>query len=343
MGEFIKSPSDTTLYKPALAKGRNSSELLNCITNFVENIRIETTSGQSSAHSMPIRREPACANRQQLNMDEQPQAQSPQPHNSGRDEQPRKLLTQAEKYKENWSAPKGNVDCDNDDDFFHVTCHIDKTLREKIERGEFIELEILLPKERNSYKAPDRLELISKDGQAYFAPAQDRNKITGIRTWEQAFRVYAAVYSKARPSQASEIWEYIYVINLAASSYSWENVAFYDHTFRKLMSEKPLRSWSKTYLQGWNLAMTDPISKHSKNETQSSSSGSNGKVKSWKDRCCWKYNKNRCNKGSGCEWDHRCTYCGGWNHSFTACRKRLKGKPEQQQKPGGNSSHNHSG
>ena len=171
---------------------------------------------------------------------------------------------------------------------------------------------------------------MSKDGMTYFTPAQDcSTKITGIRKWEQAFRVYAAIYSKANPSRASEIWEYVYIINLAASSYSWENVAFYDHTFRELMSTKPWRSWSKTYLQGLNLAMTDPISKsvsHNSNSVHSQKVGSERQTTSqrnWKDYCCWRFNKNKCHK-TDCGWDHRCTYCGGWNHSFVDCRKRKR-------------------
>ena len=77
-------------------------------------------------------------------------------------------------------------------------------------------------------------------------------------SWEQAFHVYAAIYSQANPSHATEIWQYMHVINIAAGSYSWENVSFYDYTFRQLMSQKPKHSWAKTYTQGWNLAMTIP-------------------------------------------------------------------------------------
>ena len=171
---------------------------------------------------------------------------------------------------------------------------------------------------------------------AYFTLANDHSKISGICTWEQAFRVYAAIYSKAQPSRASEIWQYIYVINLAAASYAWDNVAFYDFTFRQLMSEQPNRSWSKTYTQGWNLAMTDPISKHNTSGKNFNNQSNNKGGKNWKDCCCRKYNRNRCNKGSGCDWDHRCTYCGGWNHSFVNCRKCLgkqEGKWEGKQHP----------
>ena len=56
-GEMVKSPSDTTLYKPAMKKGVES-ELVNRISNFVENIRIETAASPNVAkHSQahPVR------------------------------------------------------------------------------------------------------------------------------------------------------------------------------------------------------------------------------------------------------------------------------------------------
>ena len=153
---------------------------------------------------------------------------------------------------------------------------------------------------------------------------QDKNsKISGICRWEQAFRVYAAIYSKANLRRASEIWQYVYIINLAASSYAWENVAFYDYTFWQLMSIKLERSWAKTYIQGWNLAMMEPITKTQHNLNDNRNARKSGH-KNWKDYC-WKFNKNRC-KRLDCEWDHRCMYCGGWNHSFVDCRKRQRKK-----------------
>ena len=84
-----------------------------------------------------------------------------------------------------------------------------------------------------------------------------------MRKWEQAFRVYAAIYTKANPHRASEIWQYVYCINTAAQSFHWDNVTFYDMTFRQLMAFKPWRTWAKTYLQGLNLATRDPILKKS--------------------------------------------------------------------------------
>ena len=95
------------------------------------------------------------------------------------------------------------------------------------------------------------------------------------------------------------------------------------------MAVKPNRSWAKTYVQGWNLAMTDPINRFNKSGNGSGNhfpgQGTSTGQQSWKDNCCWRYNRNKCKKtASDWDWDHRCTYCGGWNHSFVNCRKCQK-------------------
>ena len=214
---------------------------------------------------------------------------------------------------------------DNDDDFFHITCHIDPVLKAKIEPSEFVELEKLLAKEGKYLTDESRVELVSRGGSMYFAPVQDNAKISSIRKWEQAFRIYAAIYTRANPERALEIWQYVYCINTAAQSYHWDNVAFYDTTFRQLMAFKPWHSWAKTYMQGWNLAMRDPIAKSVSNayNLDLNTSGNKRRSRDWRDDCCWRYNKNRC-RDLGCKFDHRCTYCGGWGHGYFNCRKRLR-------------------
>ena len=154
-------------------------------------------------------------------------------------------------------------------------------------------------------------QFINKDdGSCYWGPAESSNKITNVRRWEQAFRVYAAVYTAANPERSGEIWQYVYVINSAAASYSWENVAYYDFTFRQLMSEKPHRSWGKIYSQLWNLAMRDPLQR-----STAQSSGSNTTQGDWKEKCCWRYNKGGKCKKWNCKYDHRCNLCGSWTHN----------------------------
>ena len=225
-----------------------------------------------------------------------------------------------------------------DDKFFHITCHVDPTLKQKIERGEYVDLERLLPKDRMSMKCIDQqaLTLVNHDGNTYFVPAEHSSKITNVRRWEQAFRVYAAVYSNANPSRSAEIWQYVYVINTAAASYVWDNVAYYDYTFRQLMHKYPNRSWAKNYNQLWNLAMKDPIPKNDAQTHQSSyfsggpgtsgpqqhtSGGGSQKYGDWRDRCCWRYNGAGCKKWN-CRFDHKCNYCGSWSHNAKNCEKK---------------------
>ena len=237
---------------------------------------------------------------------------------------------------------------DQDDEFFHVTSQIDPSLHIKIERGEFIDLERLLPREKagggksGSEELNRQLyQLITQGRNNYLEPPVPKSgRVNSIRKWDQAFRVFAAIYTHANPERASEIWQYIYVIHTVAASNPLDNVYFYDINFRELMASKPWRSWGKTYTQGWNMAFNNNNLTYASNNGNTQNSGSNranGGYKTWKDECCWRFNKNQCKKsGNDCNYDHRCTYCAGWNHGFFNCRKRQN----RSNKRGGSSSGN---
>ena len=375
LSPIVKSPSDSTLYTPALKllkqqgntvlKGpqivANTSENVNPvlngpsndtesegiiekISNFVDNMRIESARKSNKRD----RRRSHSGDR-----DDSP------PRRQDREEAARevtdRIILESEKFKAQLVAPKGmpsRIDSsiellrklDNDDDFFHTSCHIEPALKLKIEQGEFVDLDKLLPIDKGaggvSMNQDNRLGLVYEDGEAFLAPAKKVNKINSFRKWDTAFRVFSTIYSEANPHRASELLQYVQVIHLAASNNPWDNVAFYDFTFRQLMASKPWRSWAKTYTQGWNLAFTNTgrgvSNGNYSNSNASSSSNRGGKVPSkgsgnWKDDCCWKYNKNQCSRSSTeCKWNHRCTFCAGWNHSKANCKKR--------QKPGGSPS-----
>ena len=221
-------------------------------------------------------------------------------------------------------AARGRSVADPDDDFFHITCHIEEPLKEKIAKGDFVDLEKLLPKNKFGFKTgheDQKLDIVQREGHSFLVTsvADKENKITNVRKWDTAFRVYAAIYCKSNPHRASEIWQYVYCIHNAAQAYHWENVSFYDITFRHLMAANPNRSWAKTYLQGWSLAMRDPISKSGNHQ-----SGSGGtKTKGWKDGICWRFNRNKCNR-TDCNFEHKCSHCLIPGHSLANCTKKKK-------------------
>ena len=296
---MIKSPSDTTLYTPAmrqipegmpvinsvingnrLSSPKNQIQhpksgvedgLANQITTFIEGIRIQGENGETSLNDRDGGRyEDRAAPRQNDNnrrrceteLDELLQEAKEKSHN---------MILDAERFRASVNPPSGSVigpagrmmaeNLDIDDQFFHVTCHVEEGLKAKIEKGEFVDLEKLLPKTRGTKSVNDnKLDLVYRDGQSFFVPSQvGEGQITGIRKWEQAFRIYAAVYSQANPMRSAEIWQYVHIINTAASSYVWDNVANYDFTFRHLMSGNPQRSWAKIYNRMWSISMKEPL------------------------------------------------------------------------------------
>ena len=361
----IKSPSDTTIYAPGLVKDVNLSPLtrkriennvkhanmvtpksvgamtpkdintpienvIDQISDFVENMRIRS-SAETERRSD-----------QMLQERDYPRNERDERGDTAKTMADSAILD-AEKFRASINNPKGNdneinsnlkliadslnkLTSNEDDDFFHVTCHVDHNLRSKIEKGEFVDLDKLIPKNRNQIMSESnkRMQLMVKDGQTYIGTPDHEAKINSIRKWEQAFRVYAAIYSKANPHRAAEIWQYVHVINTAAASYVWENVYYYDITFRQLMHSKPKRSWAKTYNQLWNIAMCEPIvrnnfSSNNYNNHQKKSDHFNPET------CCWRWNKGKCKKWN-CKFEHRCKYCGSYSHIANACYKKKSKK-----------------
>ena len=214
---------------------------------------------------------------------------------------------------------------DDDDDFFHVSCHIDQALMQKIAHGEFVELEKLIQKKTAlEPESEKRMHLVNRDGESFFVPTTDREtKITNVKKWEQAFRVYTTVYCKFNPERAAEILQYIDVINRAAQIFSWDNVARYDYVFRQLMAAKPYRSWAKTYTQMWNMTLNEPIKKFQDHGNHHGNHNNHNNTRfGKKDNTCWRYNKGTCKFGSKCRFEHKCSYCGTMNHPATNCHKK---------------------
>ena len=197
-----------------------------------------------------------------------------------------------------------------------------------------------------------RLEWVLKDGQTFLAPVDDKaGKINGFRRWEQAFRMYATIYCGANPHRAKEIWQYISVINTAASSYIWENVYNYDVVFCHLMAFNPQRNWSTMYNQMWNLSMKDPLPKNHNNRgsfphsfsqasnatgpSVANSSSTTQSKKGKKNIHCWNFNKGiKCKYGNQCRFIERCSYCDSPSHPIIQCPKIDKKERERIEKSG---------
>ena len=144
-----------------------------------------------------------------------------------------------------------------DENYIMVGAHIDSSIKEKIRRGEYINFARLLPRDKPSFCDKGKLELVNRGRQTYFIPAVERDQsgITSLYKWEQAFRVYANVYTKEFPARASELIEYNHLICTAANTFAQDNVYNYDHEFRTHMSVYPLRNWAVILQQAWSVCL----------------------------------------------------------------------------------------
>ena len=224
----------------------------------------------------------------------------------------------------------------SDDDFFHLTCHIDSGLQQKIEKGCYVDLDKLLPKDKGfdgtqQYSNETKLERVQSDGNTYLVPARKTSRINCFRRWEQAFRMYTTIYCSKNPSRSREIWQYISIINTAAMSFNWDNIYHYDVILRQLMEFNPARSWAVTYNQMWNLSMTNPIVGNQGRRQQNGynytgNAGMNGsgtgQFKKKRNDYCWSFNRgSKCKFDKKCKFIERCSYCDSPYHGLVNCEK----------------------
>ena len=348
---IMKSPSDTTLYAPALqrlhgsgqaAKKQAEKRVPHDIAKGLRQIRLD-----NQFNSLTEGDESSSDEAQPKRGRKEPDNSSDDQEDPGQTEADRAVLA-AEKFKAaiappvKGMAPGKYFKDDLDMEFLHVACHIDDATRTKIQNGEYVDLEKLLPKNNpikfhKEKEEGQKMQLVNRDGYSCWVPAPKENKIDCFKKWEQAFRVYASIYCQANPLRSPEILSYIHVINMGAVSFAWDNVAHYDFSFRHYMERYPQRSWAQTNLQFWSLSMVDPLR----------SGGTSGQKtqKNWKEVACWRYNRNGCNRSAAeCRFEHRCSFCGSFSHIYGNCNKRenkykkgKKGKDKDDKKSSGSS------
>lgn len=213
--------------------------------------------------------------------------------------------------------------------------HVDYCIREAIQRGDYINLARLLPKDT---VVPDddldRYHMVGADGHSYYVKRSDEvNKdlglpITSLARWDEAFRTYSAIYLERHPWKATQLAEYVNYIHRQAATFIWGNVYNYDILFRRIMITDPERDWDIVNYRYAMEQFTDRLVDRPRNNFQNSSSGG-FKRKVHKRDPCWRFNRTgKCKFGNSCTFDHRCAGCGALDHGQHECKaKRDKPAP----------------
>ena len=217
-----------------------------------------------------------------------------------------------------------------DESFLLVASHIDQNTYEKIVSGDFVDFARLIPKDKVLLEEDNKMQLVNKDGQTFFVPAGgDKTVINSFGKWEQAFRDFSDVYTRAHPNRSSELVQYNHIIHTASMYYMWDNVYLYDKDFRLHMSRHPSRSWTLMLQQSWTLRLKDKIRYDSDNNKFSPNAVTGS---------CKRFNRGKCSYRHNCKYDHRCLYCNKVGHGVVHCRQ-LKFDRNDVQRNGGDRYH----
>ena len=223
-----------------------------------------------------------------------------------------------------------------DEDYLLIGGHLDETTQSKIVKGEYVDFGKLLPKDRILVEEDGRMEMVVREGRTYWVPVAETVVINNFSKWEQAFRIFSNVYTRAHPQKSTELIQYNHVIHSIASQYIWDNVYNYNKEFRLHIAKHPERSWSVILQQAWSMRFRDRLvkyegggnnySSHKAGQQYSQNHSGNGKTKGGKPSSgepCRRFNHGKCNFGSSCHFDHKCAYtpCGKFGHSILNCRK----------------------
>ena len=204
-----------------------------------------------------------------------------------------------------------------DEEYLVIGGHVDSALQQRIINFEYIDFARLLPKDRLGGSEDHHFELVVRRGATFFAPVSNREvtSISNFSRWEQAFRIYSNILTRAYPGKATELIQYNHTIYTATLSFTWENIYNYDKEFRMHVSKFPQRSWSIILQQAWSMCLKDRV----KYNEETTSKG--GRQRSKIHEPCRRFNKGKCTYGNNCIYDHGCSVekCGKFGHGAHIC------------------------
>ena len=134
---------------------------------------------------------------------------------------------------------------------------VSQVLREKIGRGEFVDLGLLL-QNWGEYTDPEQLARnvqlsLDSGGHPVFKPIVPKAKIDSLAKWTSAFLVYSSIFIDFHPQRAQEMLKYIQIIRSAAIRFGRIGWRLYDSHFRMRQQRNPQNLWSTIDSELWFL------------------------------------------------------------------------------------------
>ncbi|KAM3923887.1 uncharacterized protein RB166_012822 [Leptodactylus fuscus] len=199
--------------------------------------------------------------------------------------------------------------------------HLEQEVRDKIWKGEYVEIFSLLPLERFN------LDRAKKDESKKEEEEERRYRLIPrtFSNWLQAFTILASVIGEKAPENCSALFCYMDVIGEAYRVYGGQAWLRYDEQFRQRKALRPSIRWDHKDISLW-LKLMVPVRTGQSFPAGAGGTNGAGRSASTLKGLCFAYNEGTCKYGSKCKFKHECSYCGGGSHGESRCFKRGKGK-----------------
>ena len=213
-----------------------------------------------------------------------------------------------------------------DENYKIVGAHVDPAIKTKIINHEYVDFCRLIAKDRVMVEDDNKIQWVIRQGIPCCVPQVETTGINSYSKWDQAFKVFTAIYTEAHPHKTGELIQYNHIIHTASQVYTWDNVYMYDKDFRIHISQYPLRSWAVVLQLAWNLRLTEKWRNGYGSTDRGASAYTNNNNNNDRNRYgnkeeCRKFNRGRCTYGLRCKFEHRCSHCKRMGHGYYSCRK----------------------
>ncbi|XP_048242721.1 uncharacterized protein LOC125375861 [Haliotis rufescens] len=198
-----------------------------------------------------------------------------------------------------------------------IDAHVKQQVREKIWRGEYVDLGTILPNTEGSHEDGTITIAYDSSGKVIFKPIKQQPKRLSLASWTSAFHIFMCIYvsrhSEVRTTQG--LLSYMETIRTAALRFGGDAWSTYDQQFRHRMSRDPSRRWDNIDGELWLKYMVTQQVLQPESGGRGAITRVQGDIAS---QVCWDFNKFGCSRVN-CKYTHKCGKCGKHSHSSRTC------------------------
>lgn len=217
---------------------------------------------------------------------------------------------------------------------------VDRNMEDKILRGEYVDLALLLPDNMYQSQAPEiQLRLDDSSSGPMGSPVTMVRKrkpvIDSFQKWLEAYMVYMLVIVTAYPRWALEPIKYQHIISCAVTKFKGLAWLSYDQQFRRRASSNLSLQWDKVDLELWTVTFSGLAKPHCSicsspyHAEDVCPSADPYRKQRRSQTVCFDFNKSSGCRRRNCSYPHVCRRCHSNSHTVQDCPQQQSSGPSR--------------